>query len=301
MVAALGFIGLGAMGSRLARRMAHGGPPLVVHDRAAAAVTSLLGPGVSGAGSPKDVGAAAEIVFLCLPSLEAGEDVILGENGIVHGDRVRTVVDFSTTGSAFAAMISDALGRRGIGFVAAPVSGGLAGAEAGTLAVIAAGPAETFAQVRPYLAKVGTHIFYFGAAPGLAQTMKLVNNVLSSTAFAVTCEALVLGTTAGLDPDMMVDVFNASTGRNSATLGKVPKAILPRKFDHGSKTSITSKDVDLCLAEAAALGVSMSVAAAAQKLWTHAMDEGAAAQDNTTLIIYLERAAGVVVRGAWAR
>ena len=186
--------------------------------------------------------------------------MIFGPDGLIDGSRRRIIVDLSTTGSVFANRTAAALRERGVAYIASPISGGLAGAKAGTLAIIASGDVAAFETVRPFLERLGRNIFYFGAAAGLAQTMKLVNNILSSTGFAVTCEAMVMGVKAGLDPDMMVEVFNASTGRNNSTLGKVPKGILPRTFDHGSKTSITAKDVELCLEEADALGVEMSVA-----------------------------------------
>lgn len=301
MAEAFGFIGLGAMGSRLARRIVNGGPPLVVHDLNAEPVASLVALGATEAKSPRAMADAASTVFLCMPSLEDAEQVMFGDNGLVHGKVIATIVDFSTTGSVFANKVAATLKARGIEYFVAPISGGLSGAENGTLAVICSGAPKVLERLRPAFAMLGKNIFYCGAAPGLAQTMKLVNNILSSTAFAVTCEALVFGTKAGLDPDMMNAVFNASTGRNNSTLGKVPKGILPRTFDHGSKTAITAKDVELCIEEADALGVEMTVAKAARGLWRHAISQGAAQDDNTTLIKFLEEPAGVIVRGAKAR
>jgi len=297
----LGFIGLGSMGSGMARRLAVDEPGMYVHDinTAAASKFSNLAKGILH--SPIEMGDTANIVFLCMPDLKAGEDVVLGEKGLVHGRRVKVIVDLSTTGSRFAEKLGEAASKYGITYLASPVSGGLAGAAAGTLAVMCSGPEEQYKQVLPYLERLSKRVFYLGEKPGSAQTMKLINNILSSIGLVAACQAFVFGTKAGLDPDLMLEVLNSGTGRNSATWGKFPLAILPRTFDHGSKTSITAKDVELCLAEADALGVDMSIAKASQKVWQSIIDQGAADEDNTVLIKYLEKPAGVIVEGKAAR
>ena len=128
------------------------------------------------------------------------------------------------------------------------------------------GPKDRHDALLPALQAIGK-VFYLGEKPGLGQMMKLANNLLSATAMAISCEAMVMGVKAGLDPRVMVDVINAGSGRNSATQEKFPRSILPRTFDYGFATGLMYKDVKLCLEEAQALGVPMWVASAVQQLW----------------------------------
>ena len=297
----LGFIGLGAMGSGIARRLAAAGAPLWIHDINAVAVEKLRPVAKGIAHSPMEIGDQANIVFISLPSLKAGEEVVLGNQGLIHGKAVKIVIDLSTTGARFAEMMFEAAKKRGITYLASPISGGVGGAAAGTLAVMSSGPEDAYKKVRPYIETFGKGIHYLGEEPGYAQTMKLINNMLSTTGLVMACEAFVYGTKAGLDPDLMLEVINSGTGRNSATLYKLPKSILPRTFNYGAKTAITEKDNELTLHEADALGVDLSIVRAAQKVWQSIIAQGAADEDNTVLMKYLEKQAGVVVRGKAAR
>ena len=297
----LGVIGVGAMGAGIARRLAKTGAALWVHDidKAAAEKFRPIAQGI--ANSPKEIADRATIVFISVPNLKAGEEVILGKEGLIHGKAVKIIVDLSTTGARFAEKMFDATKKHGMTYIASPISGGVTGAAEGTLAVMSSGPEDAYNRIRPYLNCFGKGIHYLGEQPGNAQTMKLINNMLSTTGLVMACEAFVFGTKAGLDPDLMLDVINSGTGRNSATLGKLPKAILPRRFDYGAKTAITEKDNELILEEADALGVDLSIVRAAQKIWHAIIAQGAADEDNTTLIKYLERTAGVVVQGKAAK
>jgi 3-hydroxyisobutyrate dehydrogenase len=152
--------------------------------------------------------------------------------------------------------------------------------------------------VRPWLARIGRTVFEVGGRPGQAQLMKLVNNLINAANMATAFEALVLGAKGGLDAAQMVQVINASTGRNSATTDKIPKAVLTGSFDYGARLATMYKDVALGLAEAEALGVLMWVMQQVGSLWRFGMTEGRADQDFTALIRVLEGWAGVEVRGA---
>lgn len=147
----------------------------------------------------------------------------------------------------------------------APVSGGLKGARNGTLAVMVSGPKPAFETARPVIENFG-RIFFMGEVQGSAQTMKLANNLLAAAALAISSEAVVMGVKAGLDPKVMIDVINASSGRNSATEDKFPKSVLPRTFDFGFATGLSFKDVRLCVDEAEAMGVPMVVGSAVRQL-----------------------------------
>ena len=128
------------------------------------------------------------------------------------GNAVRIFVDLSTSGAAAAIRIDECLRQRNVQSLDAPVSGGIAGARAGTLAIMASGARATFDEIEPLLKRLG-RVFYVGEKPGLGQTLKLANNLMSQAAIAITSEALAFGVKAGLDPQLMLDVINVSSGR----------------------------------------------------------------------------------------
>jgi hypothetical protein len=198
-----------------------------------------------------------------------------------------------------AVRIHDLLAKRNIVQLDSPVSGGVGGAEKGTLAVMVSGSKADFETVKPALEAIGK-VFFIGEKPGSAQTMKLANNLLSATAMVATSEAVVMGVKAGLDPAVMVDVINAGSGMNTASRDKFPRAILPRSFDFGFATGLMVKDVRLCLEEARSLGLSMEVAEAVGRLWEVVIRDMGAESDFTSAIKPIEQAAGVVVGKAKA-
>jgi 3-hydroxyisobutyrate dehydrogenase-like beta-hydroxyacid dehydrogenase len=206
--------------------------------------------------SPTGVADAAPIVFVCLPSGAISEMVA---REVVAGSAVRISVEMSTIGGAAQAKVQAIVEARGIALIDCPISGGPKGARAGILTVIAAGPPDARAEIRPWLDAIGKNVFETGDKAGQAQLMKLVINLVNAANIATAFEAMVLGIKGGLDPDQMVNVLNVSTGQNSATLTKVPKAVLTGTFDYGSSLTIMVKDVVLGLKEAEALGVPMWV------------------------------------------
>jgi 3-hydroxyisobutyrate dehydrogenase-like beta-hydroxyacid dehydrogenase len=295
----IGFIGLGKMGSPMARRLIGAGHQLVVFDQRKEAVDGLVALGAAAAASPKEVASRTETVLASLPSLQASLDVATGANGVIEGERVKRFVDLSTVGSHMAVRIHDLLAKRNIVQLDSPVSGGVGGAEKGTLAVMVSGSKADFETVKPALEAIGK-VFFIGEKPGSAQTMKLANNLLSATAMVATSEAVVMGVKAGLDPAVMVDVINAGSGMNTASRDKFPRAILPRSFDFGFATGLMVKDVRLCLEEARSLGLSMEVAEAVGRLWEVVIRDMGAESDFTSAIKPIEQAAGVVVGKAKA-
>lgn len=292
----IGFIGLGNMGQPMARRLIEAGHTLLVYDTRNDAVAPLVALGAKVASSPADVADRVETVMACLLSPPIVAKVATGEGGIIQGKKVKRFIDLSTTGSRAAAEIAATLAKKNIVQIDCPVSGGVSGANKGTLAVMVSGPRDHIDAVKDVLAVFGK-IFIIGERPGMAQTMKLANNVLSATALAATAEAVVMGVKAGLDPALMIEVINAGTGRNSASTDKFPKAILPRSFDAGATLALMLKDVRLCLDEARTLGVPNGVMSAVAALWETATDEIGGENDLTTIIQPVERRAGVIVGG----
>ena len=296
----LGFIGVGVMGGRMARRLIDAGHPLLVYDVNPVAVKRLAKLGARVARSPREVADAARTVFASVPSPQILRNVALGADGVIRGGTIRTLVDLSTTGSRVEKELATALAVRGVALVDAPVSGGATGAAKGTLAVMVAGKAAAVAGVRDVLTVFGT-VFVVGREPGQAQLLKLLNNLLSQSALAMSLEVFVAGAKAGLDLDMMAAVINAGSGRNTATEDKIPRAVLTRAFDFGFPIAGACKDIGLAIEECQAMGLPMIVGSAARQLWQFAYNQGGGQRDMTELVRYLEPWAGVEVRGKAAK
>jgi 3-hydroxyisobutyrate dehydrogenase-like beta-hydroxyacid dehydrogenase len=290
----VGFIGLGNMGFPMARRLIEEGHDVVAFDTRSSALERLVALGAHAASSSKEVADRAETVMASLPSPAASVEVATGAAGVIEGSRVKRYVDLSTVGSQTAVRIHDLLAQRNIVAIDSPVSGGVSGAEKGSLAVMVSGPRNEFELIRIALETLGRP-FYIGDKPGSAQTMKLANNILAANVLVATAEVIVMGVKAGLDPEVMIDVLNAGSGGTSASRDKFPRAILPRTFDYGFATGLMVKDVRLYLDEAKALGVPADVAETIGRLWEAAARDQGPDSDFTTVIKPLEKAAGVTV------
>jgi 3-hydroxyisobutyrate dehydrogenase-like beta-hydroxyacid dehydrogenase len=289
----IGFIGVGQMGFHMARRLVEAGHQVLVFDTRREPLERLGAMGAKICASACALADQTETVMASLPTPDVVLAVATGE--IVHGKAVRRFVDLSTTGSVMARRVHEALGARDIVQIDCPVSGGVTGASKGTLAVMVSGPREQVKALEPALSVFGK-LFFIGEKPGAAQTMKLCNNFLSATAMTATSEAMVMGVKAGLDPRVMLDVINSSTGRNTATEDKFGRVILPRLFNLGFTTGLMTKDLKLCLQEGKALGVPMEVAETVTRMLQTACDEIGADADLTTVVMPVERRAGVEVR-----
>ena len=271
----IGFIGLGNMGFPMARRLIEAKHQVTVFDTRKEVVDKLVAMGAQGSSSTRDIADRCETVLASLPSLQASLEVATGAGGVIEGKRVKRFVDLSTVGSQMAVKIHGLLAKKNIVQLDSPVSGGVGGAEKGTLAVMVSGPRADYEAAKPALDVIGK-VFFIGEKPGAAQTMKLANNFLSATAMVATSEAVVMGVKAGLDPAVMIDVINAGSGLNTASRDKFPRSVLPRSFDFGFATGLMVKDVRLALEEMKSLGLSMEVAEAVGRLWEVVIrDQGA--------------------------
>ena len=295
----IGFIGLGKMGFPMARRLIEAGHKLTVFDTQKAAIDRLVALGAKAGASPKDIADEVETVMASLPSLQASLEVATGKGGVIEGKKVRRFVDLSTVGSQMAVKIHDLLAKKNIVQIDSPVSGGVGGAEKGTLAVMVSGPRADYETLKDALGVIGK-VFYIGEKPGSGQTMKLANNFLSATAMVATCEAVVMGVKSGLDPAVMIDVINAGSGMNTASRDKFPRSVLPRSFDYGFTTALMVKDVRLAVEEMRSLGLSMEVAEAVGRFWEMVIQDQGPESDFTEAIKPIERQAGVVIGGGKA-
>jgi 3-hydroxyisobutyrate dehydrogenase-like beta-hydroxyacid dehydrogenase len=293
--APLGFVGLGAMGAPMVRRLLAAGHRVLAHDSNPAALSAAVAGGAEARESAAAVAAEAEVVLVSLPTPAAVKAVALGPGGLVEGGALRIYVDLSTTGARVAREVADGLAPCGVVSLDAPVSGGMAGAEAGTLSVMASGERAAFERVRPVLEVIGSNTVFVGEAVGQGQTLKLVNNLLAATTWAAACEAMAMGVKAGLEPELMVSVLNASSGRSFPTERFAAGPVLSRRFDFGFRMELMAKDMRLALEEAEALGLVMPTCGAARMLYGLALAQGAASADVTELVRVTEGWAGVEV------
>jgi 3-hydroxyisobutyrate dehydrogenase-like beta-hydroxyacid dehydrogenase len=262
--ATLGFIGLGRMGGPLSGRLIDAGHRLVAFD--AAGTRERAPGGATVLDSTAQVAAAADIVFLSLPDGPVSRTVC-SELAEAPARRVTTVIDLSTIGIAAARECGALLERAGIEYLDAPVSGGVAGARSGSLAIMVGASQAAFDAVEPLLAVIARHRFRVGDAPGQGQAMKLLNNFLSGTAMAATSEAAVFGVTMGLDLAQLIDVLNASSGRNTATTDKFPRSVIPGSYDYGFAGALMTKDVALYLENAEVAGVPREIGQTVAESW----------------------------------
>ena len=246
--------------------------------------------GAKSAASARELASQVEIVLLCLPMPRVVADVVAE---VAEGGKVRIVLDLSTTGPSVTKEIDALLAARNIALVGAPVSGGTVAAEKGTLAVMPAGPSQAYEEVEPLLRVLGKNVFYLGADPSLGQTLKIINNTLYATSLIASCEALVYGVKAGLDPKTMLDVINVSSGRSFATLERIPQCALDRSFPLRFTTELLHKDVKMCIDEAEKLGAPMLVSPAARQFLAFAITQGDGDKDNVVPIRHFEQWAGV--------
>lgn len=261
----LGFVGLGHMGGPMSARLVAAGHALIGFD--AAGTRERLPPGAEPAEDVADLARAADTLLLSLPDGRASAAVC--QQVVDAADRrARLVIDLSTIGMPAARQCASILAAAGLEYVDAPVSGGVSGARAGTLAIMVGAPQALFERVRPLLQTLGKNVFHLGDQPGQGQAMKLLNNYVAATALAATSEAVVFSARVGLDVAQVVDVLNVSSGRTGVSEGLMPRCVLPGTYDFGFAAALMTKDVRLYLESAADAGVPHELAEAVVRLWT---------------------------------
>jgi 3-hydroxyisobutyrate dehydrogenase len=258
---AVGFIGLGNMGSALAANLVAAGHDVVAYD--------LSGPegcpeGAQFAAGVAEVARETEIVVLSLPNGSVSE---LVAHEILNAAGRTTVVDTSTVGVSSARSTDELLTAAGVGYVDAPVSGGVAGARARTLTVMYAGSDAVCAAVEPVLAGLSDRRRRVGDRPGMAQALKLANNFLSATALAATSEAVAFGLSVGIDMGTMLEVLNISSGQSAATKDKFPNHVQTGRYASGFANSLMSKDLDLYLGAVEAQDGPSAVGRVTARVW----------------------------------
>jgi 3-hydroxyisobutyrate dehydrogenase-like beta-hydroxyacid dehydrogenase len=292
----IGFVGIGRMGGPMAGRLIDAGHELVVFDTQSAATQPVVDRGAALGSSPQDVASRADIVLVSLPTPDIVKSVVIGPNGVIHGSRAKIVIDLSTTGPSTAALVAGELATKGVAWVDSPVSGGVTGATNGTCAVIVSCRKPVFERVEPILKTFGK-LFFTGEKPGLAQSAKLANNLLAAAALVITSEGMAMAVKSGVDAKTMIDIINVSSGRNSASQDKFPKAVLTRSFDFGFATGLSYKDVRLCVDEAESMGVPMVLGSVVRQMLAVTQAKFGADSDFTSIAKVIEEWAGVEIGG----
>jgi 3-hydroxyisobutyrate dehydrogenase len=296
----VGFIGLGNMGWPMARKLARGGVPLALLDarpgRAEALADEL---GARSADDPPDLAEASDIVITMLPNGEVVREVALGGGGrpgLIEGMRKGTVlVDMGSSDPRVYPEIEAAIGARGAQLIDAPVSGAVAGAEAGTLTIMAGGEAGAIDRVEPLFRLVGQRVFRVGAL-GNGQAMKALNNLASAGALILTLEVLLIGQRFGLDPRLMTEILNVSTGRNNSTDKKIAPHVLSRRFDSGFALALMTKDLTTALGLAETTATPTRLAADTLEIARAALAALGPEADHTELARALETEVGTELR-----
>lgn len=288
------------MGSRMVRRLAGVGFPLVVYDRNPGAVRSVQGLSqVTVAGTASDL-ASCDIIITMLPDGDAVRECLLGGGEVpALADLLNPgtiVLDMSSSAPAGTLQLSRVLAERGVRLADAPVSGGVARAEQGTLAIMAGGEETDLARCRPLLEAMGSRIFHVGAV-GAGHAMKALNNMLSAAGLAAAVEVLAVGKRFGLDPGAMLEVLNSSTGRNNSTENKIAQQVFSRAFAAGFSMQLMVKDLGTAMELARQTGTPAPVSAACLELWQAALRElgGEGNVDHTAIARYVEERAGVIL------
>ena len=284
----IGCLGLGNMGQPMAGKLLDGGHELWVCDISENALRPLLERQARRAASAKELADACDTIIVSLPTLEIFRHVLAGPDGLLAGRAIKTLVNTCTVGVAFIREIEAACAAAGVTVIDAPISGGVAGARAGTLATMVSGNPARVSDLMPVLRLWGPTIVVAGDRPGAAQIMKLTNNMLCAVALVATSEAMTMSGKAGIPDEAMLQILNNGTGRNFATTHIFPGAVLPRTFDFGATIEILMKDVDLAIEQGEELGVPMWVSQAVRLVLKHGVFQGRAQQDMSRVVEIIE-------------
>jgi 3-hydroxyisobutyrate dehydrogenase len=294
MATSVGFIGVGNMGNPMASNVLKAGFPMIIYDRNPQAMENLLQAGAQRAASAREVVEGSEIVLTSLPASPDVEAVYLEPGGLVDSAKPGTMlIDLSSVLPSTPRKIEPRAQARGVHFLEAPVSGGVSGARAATLAIMVGGDPETLTRAQPVLRAIGPNIFHVGPV-GAGNTVKAINNMMASVNALAMMEGVALGVKAGLDPMTIYEVVKASSGGSKA-LERIPNSLIPRHFEPGFKVQLMNKDLETFNTIAKELHVPVSFANVAQQYQQMAIAAGLAEQDTSVVMTIIERLAAMQV------
>ncbi|MDP6348697.1 MAG: NAD(P)-dependent oxidoreductase [Chloroflexota bacterium] len=291
----LGFIGLGLMGLPMARNLLKAGHELTVHNRSQAGVEELVAAGATRAATVGEV-VAADFIMTALPVPETVEEIYLGDGGLIANAPPGSIlIDFSTNGIDTALRCGAAAAEKGIGYLDAPMSGGPARAEDGSLSIMLGGSEEDFAKARPVLDIVGGSIFLCGPV-GAGTAVKMANQLIVGVTNAAVAEAFVLATKSGVDPALVYEVLNGAVAQSAVMTWTIPDSTLKRDFDPRFSLDLLTKDLGLITDMGKAQGVRLAVTTMAEVVHREAQAQGEGSNNVSAIIRPLEKLAGVEVR-----
>ena len=285
----VGFIGTGSMGLPLAANILDQEQSLVAFDINTDATQPLAEKQARIARSPVEVANEAEVVFACMPSIESFNAVVTGQDGIIHGSRMKTFVNLGTMGTEALAEIEKVLGEKGIPMLDSPITGGVQRAWDKDITVIASGPQALYDEIEPFLRSFARDIHYVGDKVGQAQIAKICNNIMSFTNMIIGLEALVMAAKAGVDPQKVLSVINSGSGQNSATLSKIPNFVMKGNFEMAAPMHIIAKDAMLWRMESERLQTPTNVASASYQALQQALAMGLGNGDFSEIVKLMER------------
>jgi 3-hydroxyisobutyrate dehydrogenase-like beta-hydroxyacid dehydrogenase len=295
-MANLGFLGLGIMGYPMARHLLNAGHRVALWSKTASKAVELAQEGDGAACEhPKDVGAQADCIFLCVGDTEMSREVILGPNGIAEGAKPGTViVDASTVSPSASREIGKECAARGLHFVDAPCTGSRPGAEGGTLTFMVGGDKDVFERTRPYFEPMGKNLYYCGG-PGMGLHAKLTQNLILSNLLQAFNEGFVLAAKAGVDPALMLEILNNSAAKSGLIAFKAPY-VFRRDFSTNFSVKWMHKDIGLMLDSAKELDVPLPLTSLTQQMFRAAIAKGHGEEDICSTIKVLEDLVGVQVK-----
>ena len=279
------------MGEPMVRRLVAAGYEVKAYDVAEQACARLAGTsGVALTKSPADVTDGADAVILMLPDSHVVEQVLLGDGLLDRVAPPTVVADMSSSEPARTRALAERAASRGVTFVDAPVSGGVVGARAGSLTIMTGGPPDALASLAPVLGVLGDRIVHAGDIPGAGHAIKALNNLMSAAHLLASSEAMLAGQAFGLDPAVMLDIVNTSSGRSGSTQNKWPNYILPGTFDSGFSIAFMLKDMKIALQLADTAGTPAPLSRAAVAAWARADEQMPASADHTEIARWLQQA-----------
>jgi 3-hydroxyisobutyrate dehydrogenase len=292
----VGFIGTGNMGNPMAVNVQKAGHQLTVTDVRAEAATNLVNEGAAWADSAQAVAEASDVVMLSLPRPPDVEAVVSGADGVLAGLAPGgAIIDLSTNSPTVVRALAETAARQQVGFLDAPVSGGVYGARKGTLAVMVGGDEPLYERYKPLFDAIGANVFHVGPV-GAGNVVKLVNNMLAFIGMMGTTEAIVLGAKAGVDPAVLREVVKTGSG-GSFVWDSGTRAILRDRLAPTFSVSLASKDIGLATGLAKELGVPVPMGERAEELIQGYLSGGFADEDILATVRSIEERAGQVVRG----
>jgi 3-hydroxyisobutyrate dehydrogenase-like beta-hydroxyacid dehydrogenase len=283
----VGFIGVGMMGGPMCGNLIKKGHQAVIFDLNKDAIARMTGVGATAAGSPKEVAEQVDIVFTSLPMPADVEKVIMGPDGLAAGAKKGTIIaDMSTNAPAVVQRLAKELAAKGIVLIDSPVSGGVDGAEAASLAIMCSGDKAAFDKVKPLLECMGKNVFHLGAI-GMGNVAKLVNNMVSFCNLVTACEAMALAKRAGLDPDVMAGVMQTASG-DSSSLKRVKRKAIRGDFKQEFALNLAYKDLMLALDLGRETGTPLSIGSHAMTLMQNGRSKDRGKDDVCTLMQSIE-------------